>query len=84
MIASAKIAGGTGMGDDMEELGANIAYCKRGLAAANLAVASLHEMEEKKIVEARSYLELMKEAIDVRNAIAIHIVDLREKFRRGI
>lgn len=84
MIASAKIAGGTGMGDDIEELGANIAYCKRGLGAANLAIASLHEMKEKKLIEEPSYMEVMKEAVDVRNTIAIHIVDLREKFRRGV
>ena len=84
MIASAKIAGGTGMGNDIEELGGNIAYCKRGLAAANLAVAALHEMKEKNIVGGDRYLELVKEAIEVRNTIALHILELREKFRRGI
>ncbi len=84
MIASAKIAGGTGMGDDVEELGANIAYCKRGLAASNLAIAALHEMKEKNLIEGHPYMEVMKDAVDVRNTIAIHIVDLRERFRRGI
>jgi hypothetical protein len=84
MIASAKIAGGTGMGNDIDELGANIAYCKRGLDASNLALAALHEMKEKGIITDMSYLSLIREATDVRNTIAIHILDLREKFRRGV
>lgn len=84
MIASAKIVGGTSMGDDVEELGANIAYCKRGLHAANLAVAALHEMQEKNILKDTGYSDLIREAIEVRNAIAVHILDLREKFRRGV
>lgn len=84
LIAGAKIAGGSGLGDDIEELGGNIAYCKRGLAAANLAIAALHEMQEKHFVEGRAYIDLMKEATEVRDAIALHVVELREKFRRGV
>jgi len=84
MIAGAKIAGGTGLGDDLEELGGNIAYCKRGLAAANLAIAALHEMKQKRIINEKNYFELVKEATDVRNAIALHIVNLRERFNRGV
>lgn len=82
MVASAKIAGGTGLGDDLEDLGGNIAYCKRGLAAANLAIAALHEMRERKILVGGMYLQLMEEATEVRNAIALHVIELREKFRR--
>jgi hypothetical protein len=84
MITSARIAGGTGLGSDMEELGGNIAFCKRGLAAANLAITALREMMEKKIIGDSSYRELLEEAAEVRNAIAIHILELREKFRRGV
>jgi hypothetical protein len=84
MIAGAKIAGGTGIGDDRDELGGNIAYCKRGLAASNLTIAALHEMNEKHIVDDKDYAGLIKEATEVRNAIALHVVDLREKFRRGV
>ncbi len=81
MIAGAKIAGGTGMGEDIEELGANIAYCKRALAASNLAIGALHEMKEHRIIRGREFLDVMQEAVEVRNAIAVHILDLREKFR---
>jgi hypothetical protein len=84
MIAGAKVAGGIGMGDEMDELGGNIAYCKRGLAAANLSLAALHEMKEKRIVGGAFYLDLLKNLTEVRNLIALLIVDLREKFRRGV
>jgi hypothetical protein len=84
MIASAKIAGGSGIGEEIEELGGNIAYCKRGLQAANLSIAALHEMKAKGILTGEGYLEFMKELIEVRNLIAIHVLELREKFRRGV
>src|SRR5438309_4275921 len=81
MIAPAKIAGGTSIGDDPEELGGNIACCKRGLAAANCSIAALREMRQRRIVEGEVFLDLAREAAEVRNAIALHILDLREKFR---
>ncbi|HYQ87351.1 MAG TPA: hypothetical protein VES59_08940 [Bacteroidota bacterium] len=83
MIAPAKIAGGTSIGDDLEELGGNIAYCKRGLAAANCSIAALREMRQRRIVEGEVFFDLTREAAEVRNAIALHILDLREKFRGG-
>jgi len=41
-------------------------------------------MNEKHIVEDMDYIGLIREATEVRNAIALHVVDLREKFRRGV
>lgn len=84
-IAGAKIAGGTAIGDeDLNELGCNIAYCKRGLAAANLAIAALREMKGKKIIDGEFYLKLVKEATEIRNGIASYVLELREKFNRGV
>jgi hypothetical protein len=83
MIAGVKIAGGSGIGEEIDELGGNIAYCKRGLAAANMVIASLYEMKEKKVIAGHVYLGLMREAVEVRDTIALHVVELREKFRRG-
>jgi hypothetical protein len=80
MIAPANIAGGTSIGDDREELGGNIAYCKRGLAAANCSIGALREMRQRRIVEGEVFFDLVREAAEVRNAIALHILDLREKF----
>lgn len=82
-IAAAKVAGGTSPVDDPDELGCNIAYCKRGLASANLAIAALREMKEKNIVNGETYLRLMKEVTEVRNMIACYILELREKFYRS-
>ncbi len=84
MIASAKIAGGSAVGSVVEELGGNIAYCKRGLISANMAISSLSEMFEKKILDQQTYLRLMEEAQEVRNAIALYILELRERFQRGV
>ncbi|HTK81641.1 MAG TPA: hypothetical protein VL633_05070 [Bacteroidota bacterium] len=84
MVAAAKIAGGSGIGYDIEELGGNIAYCKRGLHAANYALAALREMNEKRIITEDSYAELLVPLTEVRNMIAVHVLDLREQFRKGI
>lgn len=83
MIAPAKLAGGSGMGYDLEQLGGNIACCKRGLAASNLALDALREMKKKGLVGEDDYRSLMRDAFEVRNAIASHILDLRERFHRG-
>jgi len=83
-IAGAKIATGTAISEeDLNELGCSIAYCKRGLAAANLAIAALKEMKGKNIIDGELYLNLVKEATEVRNGIASYILELREKFNRG-
>jgi hypothetical protein len=80
-IAGAKIAGGTAIGDEnLNELGCSIAYCKRGLVAANLAIAALREMKRKKIIGGELYLKLVKEATEIRNGIASYVLELREKF----
>ena len=63
--------------------GGNIAYCKRALAAANKVLAALREMMEKNIIAHTSYCQLVEEATEVRNAIALHILDLRGRIRQG-
>jgi hypothetical protein len=84
MIAPAKIVGGSGIGYEREELGGNIAYCKRGLHAANFSIAALREMKDKHIIMGEMYMEYMLALTEVRNLIAIHIIELRELFRRGV
>jgi hypothetical protein len=84
MIAPAKIVGGSGIGYEREELGGNIAYCKRGLHAANYSIAALREMKDKRIIMGEMYVEYMLALTEVRNLIAIHIMELRELLRRGV
>ncbi len=84
MIIPAAIAAGSLIGNDLDELGGNIACCKRALASANLAIGALREMKEKQIVGGSTYASLVRDAVEVRDLIAIHILDLREKFRLGV
>jgi hypothetical protein len=82
MIAAWRVALGTAIGLDADELGGNIACCKRALAAANLSIVALREMKLQKIVGGNTWLDLAMEGVEVRDAIALHVADLREKFRR--
>ena len=82
-IPSAKIAGGFGLGFEMESLGGNIANCKRGLNAANRMLNALYEMGNKEMLDRDIYLEFHNRAKEVRDELAVYIVELRERFRRG-
>lgn len=82
MSTPGNIARGAAIGEDPDDLGGNIAYSKRGLAAANLSIAALREMKLKRILEGNAYLMLAMEAAEVRDAIALHVADLRDRFQR--
>lgn len=83
-IPAAKIAGGFGFGFERDRLGGNIANCKRGLKAANRMLNALYEIGEKELLDREIYLEYYARAKEVRDELAIYIVELRERFRRGI
>lgn len=84
IIPPAKIAGGFGMGFDLESLGGNIANCKRGLNAANRMLTALQKMKEKKILDQETFQDFYSRGKEVRDELGIYIVELRERFRRGI
>lgn len=83
-VPAAKIAGGFGFGFEMDSLGGNIANCKRGLNAANRMLDALYEIGDKELLDRDIYLEYYARAKEVRDELAIYIVELRERFRRGI
>jgi len=83
-VPSAKIAGGFSFGFEPEGLGGNIANCKRGLKAANQMLDALYEIGDKKLLEREIYLEFYGRAKELRDELAIYIVELRERFRQGI
>ena len=83
-IPPAKIAGGFGFGFEMDSIGGNIANCKRGLKAANRMLDALYDIGEKKLLDQQTYREYYSRAKEVRDELAIYIVELRERFRRGI
>ena len=83
-IPSAKIAGGFSFGLEMDSIGGNIANCKRGLNAANKVLNALYEIGEKELLGRELYLEYYGRAKEVRDELGIYIVELRERFRRGV
>lgn len=83
-IPPAKIAGGFSFGFEMESIGGNIANCKRGLTAANKMLSTLQELRDKKIINSSTFRTLYSEGKEVRDELAIYIVELRERFRRGV
>lgn len=84
MSIAAKIAGASAFGLDRDSIGGNIATCKRALNFANKAITNLQDLKSKKLVGEEDYLGLIKDLVEVRNAVAIHILDLRDIFQRGI
>ena len=80
----AHLAQGYGIGHERETLGGNIACAKRGLADANAALALLARMKRAPYMDAATYRLLYEQAYEVRNAVALYVQDLRERFNLGI
>ncbi len=84
LITAAKMAGGASYSEDIRLLGGNIAYCKRALNAANKAIESLQLLRERSVINEGLYLSLSKDAKEVRDEIALYVVELRDRFRTGM
>ncbi len=84
LLAAAKIAGGFEMGTELDVLGGNIAKCKRALVTSNQVIKALMQLKMRGIVHQHLYSGLVRGAVETRNAIAAHIVDLRDQFRSGL
>jgi hypothetical protein len=80
---AAKLSGGHAVGYERDMLGGNIAYVKRGLAAANAALDALHSLRGAPYLSAGDYHRLYEATYEVRNAVALHVLRLRERFERG-
>lgn len=83
-VPAAKIAGGYVFGLERDSIGGNIANCKRGLHAANQGLSALLEMRQKGIVDTQKYLQLCRLGKEVRDDLALHIIDLRNRFESGL
>jgi len=84
IIPPAKIAGAFGFGFELESLGGNIANNKRGLSAANRVLSALQDLRDKEILDQETFQEYYTLGKEVRDELAIYIVELRERFQRGI
>jgi hypothetical protein len=54
------------------------------LHAATLSMKALREMKDKRIIVGDTYMEYMLPLTEVRNLIAVHIIELRDLLRRGV
>jgi len=79
----AKLGGGHAVGYDRDVLGGNIAYVKRSLAAANAALEALQRIRDASYMRPGAYRRLYEATYEVRNAVALHVLRLRERFERG-
>ena len=80
----ANIAKGHGIGYERDAIGGNIACAKRGLAEANSALDLLPELKAEAGMTDDAYLKLYEQVFEVRNALGLHIQELRARFDLGI
>ncbi len=84
MIPAVKIAGALGVDGDAEAekeiLGLRLANYKRGLHAANTVLNGLSEAKEKGLIASEIVFPIIKQATELRNAIAVRIIEVRERF----
>jgi hypothetical protein len=83
LIPAAKIAGASAAVDDDDDkdmLGLRLANYKRGLVAANKALTALSAVHTKGLIGQKSIFPFIKRATELRNALAVRIVEVRERF----
>ena len=80
----AHVARGYGIGHERDTLGGNIACVKRGLSDANAALDLLARMKPALYMDPATYRRLYEQAYEVRNALALYLQDLRDRFDLGV
>lgn len=84
MEIASNVAKGHDMGYEREMIGGNIACVKRALNAANASLEGLHEMRDAPYMSAQLYARLYEQTYEVRNGLALYVLDLRDRFNLGI
>lgn len=81
LLPAAKIAGGLSTNDDDKDLlGLRLANYKRGLSAANKTLNGLSAVSAKGLIAPEKIFPIIKRATELRNALAVRIVELRDRF----
>lgn len=84
VMPAAKIANAWDDGnDDLNMLGYRIAAYKRGLAAANRSLGLMGSLRERRLLDDERLLAVINLATEVRNAIAMRILEVRKRFDEG-
>lgn len=80
LMVNAKVVAGYALGFEIDVLGGNIAFCKKGLAAANRALDTLGVLRKFGVFGDIEYRQLHADLYEVRNDLGIYIQDLRAQF----
>ena len=80
----AKLAGGYSFGYEYEFLGANIAYTKKALKCANLALNLLRTQKSEEYFTEEDYAEYHNVLFELRNDIGVYVQELRDRFYNRI
>lgn len=81
----AKIAGGYSFGFELEFLGGNIAYTKKGLYCANEALHLLQDnLKKAPFLTEDHYAQIHARLFELRNEIGMYVQELRKQFYLGL
>jgi hypothetical protein len=78
------LAKGHALGHEQDMLGGNIACTKRALNAANEGLDHLRDLKTSGHMNADQYSSMYENLFELRNAVALHVLDLRSRFDLGI
>ncbi len=84
LLIPAQLAKGHQLGFDREQIGGNIACCKRALKAANDALKLLGELRHADCMDPSHYMHVYEATYEARNAVGLYIQQLRNRFNLGI
>lgn len=80
----AAIAKGSAFGLERDMIGGNIASLKRGIRAANTALAALQAIKHAPFMRPGTYRHFYERIYELRNDLGLYIQELRERFERGV
>ncbi|MCG8373233.1 MAG: hypothetical protein MI700_06850 [Balneolales bacterium] len=80
----AKLAGGYSFGFEAEYLGANIAYTKKALKSANLALTLLQSQKSDNYFSTELYSDYHARFFELRNDVGVYVQELRDRFYNRI
>ncbi len=84
LMPAAKVANAWDDGsDEPDMLGYRIAAYKRGLAAANKSLDLMAGIRERELFDDQRLLSLIELGTEVRNDIAVRILEVRKRFNEG-
>lgn len=79
-----ELAEGHLLGYERETLGGNIVCTRHALNTANRALQALAELRTAPYMTPKQYQPLYEDLYELRNALALHVQRLRDRFQRGL